>query len=509
MPDSSATTDTAATTELKSITAVLRERAALAPSRVAITCAGRSVSRQELEENSNRLAQVYESMGVSYGDTVTIALPNGIEFFEAVIAVWKLGAVPQPVSCLLPLVERAAIIELADPVLIVGVDDSAHPERLCLPAGYEADPSLSAASVEPERPSPCWKIMASGGSTGLPKLIMSGDGASELAANAGLGLGMREDGVVLAAGPLHHNTGFSLSWGALFLGCHVVVLPHFEAPAALTAIEEHRVEWTALVPTMMSRMLRAMMAEPARFDLSSLTTLAHVAAACPHWVKEGWMEILGPDNVLEIYGGTESQALTLIRGSEWLEHRGSVGRPLVGEMRILGPDGEDLPPGEVGEIFMRPTPGSRPTYRYIGATARERDGWESLGDLGWMDSDGYVYISDRRVDMIVTGGANVYPAEVEAVLDEHPRVLSAIVVGLPDEDLGQRVHAVVQPEGEVTAEELTGFLQERLVRYKLPRSYRFVDGALRDDAGKARRSAIRDAECARLNSSAVSTAKSS
>jgi bile acid-coenzyme A ligase len=165
-------------------------------------------------------------------------------------------------------------------------------------------------------------------------------------------------------------------------------------------------------------------------------------------------------------------------------------------MKILGPAGEELAPGEVGEIYMLGDPAIGPTYRYIGAEAREHDGWESLGDLGWMDKDGYLYISDRRTDMILSGGANVYPAEVEAALMEHPLVESVVVVGIPDEDLGQRVHAVVQSRRGLTGEELAAFLSERIVRYKMPRSFTFVDETLRDDAGKARRSAIRDAAIA-------------
>jgi bile acid-coenzyme A ligase len=158
-------------------------------------------------------------------------------------------------------------------------------------------------------------------------------------------------------------------------------------------------------------------------------------------------------------------------------------------MRILDPDGRDLPAGEVGEVFMRP---AAPTYHYIGADARVREGWESLGDMGWMDEDGYLYLADRRADLILSGGANVYPAEVEAALEEHPQVRSCAVVGLPDEDLGQRVHAVVQLDRTVTDDELRRHLAERLVRYKIPRTFERVDEPVRDDAGKVRRSAWRE-----------------
>ena len=170
-----------------------------------------------------------------------------------------------------------------------------------------------------------------------------------------------------------------------------------------------------------------------------------------------------------------------------------MGKPTpISEMKVFDPDGNELPPGEVGEVFMRPRDPTARTYRYIGAEVRERDGWESLGDMGWMDDDGYLYLADRRTDLILAGGANIYPAEVEAALDEHPRVKSSCVVGLPDDDLGQRVHAIVQVDGDVSDDDLRAFLSERLVRYKVPRTFERTDEYLRDDAGKVRRSALRD-----------------
>jgi bile acid-coenzyme A ligase len=202
---------------------------------------------------------------------------------------------------------------------------------------------------------------------------------------------------------------------------------------------------------------------------------------------------------MELYAGTEAQAVTIISGAEWLTHRGSVGKVVAGEMRAFDEAGEPLPAGETGEIYMRRPEGAPPTYKYIGATARTLPGgWESLGDIGWFDEEGYLYLADRRTDMILVGGSNVYPAEIEAALEEHPEVQSCAVIGLPDEDLGNRVHAIVQAKGEVTAEELKAHLADRLVTYKQPRSYEFVAEPLRDDAGKVRRTALRDERIARL-----------
>ena len=182
---------------------------------------------------------------------------------------------------------------------------------------------------------------------------------------------------------------------------------------------------------------------------------------------------------------------------EWLEHRGSVGRPAGGEILILGDDGNALPPGEVGEIYMRRVgaePG-KPSYHYVGSDSRRLpDGFESFGDYGWVDEDGYLYIADRRTDLILSAGRNIYPAEVEAALLEHPEVAEAIVIGLPDPDLGARVHGIVKPEdgANPAADELIAFAKERLVSYKLPRTIEFTSEPLRDEAGKARRSRLRD-----------------
>jgi bile acid-coenzyme A ligase len=240
--------------------------------------------------------------------------------------------------------------------------------------------------------------------------------------------------------------------------------------------------------------------DPQAYDLSSVTRWWHLAAPCPPTVKEAWIDILGPDVVWELYGGTELQALTFISGTEWLTHRGSVGRVVSGEMKVLDDAGDECPTGVIGEIYMRPLPGSAPSYRYIGSTAKSVDGWDSLGDLGWFDEDGYLYLADRRVDMFTVGGRNVYPAEIENALSEHPAVLSCLVVGVPHDDLGQVPHALVQTsttDFDETA--VKSFIAGRLAEYKVPRRVEFVDTPLRDDAGKARRTAVRDEVIARLS----------
>ena len=482
--------------EIKPVVRILREHAEERPDAPMITCGDATITRAELETRSNRLARAYAELGVGFGDFVTIGLPNSIEFYTAMVATWKVGAVPQPVSHRLPAAERAAIIDLANSKLVVGASDADHPGRRVVPVDYEPAAALGDGPLA-EVVSPALRAPTSGGSTGRPKLIVSGSPAAG-APGAGKAFLMEGDDVQLVPGPLYHNAPLSLSTAGLLMGQHIVVLPKFDATAALEAITRYRISWVNLVPTMMSRMLRVIEAEPNRFDLSSLRMVWHMAAPCADWLKQAWIDLVGPAKLMELYGGTEAQSVTTISGTDWLRHRGSVGKPLVGEMIVFDVDGNRAKPGEIGEIFMRRNAGAPPTYRYIGAEAREKNGWETLGDLGWMDEDGFLYISDRRTDMILSGGANIYPAEVEAALESHPQIRSAVVVGLPDDDLGQRVHAVIQATAALTDDDVRAHVAERLVRYKVPRSFEFVATPLRDDAGKVRRAAIREAAAARM-----------
>jgi bile acid-coenzyme A ligase len=468
------------------------------PDEPAVTCEGRTVSRGELDRSTNRLARAYADLGVSQGDYVTIVMPNSIEWVRAVLATWKLGAIPQPLSSRLPDAELAALLELRSPTLLVGRDDPNGKLR-SLADDYTPDPALSDAPL-PEAVSPVWKSMASGGSTGRPKLIEAG-GDSRLPAVAGYPLGAQEGDTQLISVPLTHNTGFTTFAIGLIQGHHLVLMPRFEPHDFLELVTRHRVTFLATVPTIMQRLLPVYRADPDAYDLSSIRRFWHLASACPPAIKQAWIDLLGPEVIWELYGGTELQALTFISGDQYLTHPGSVGVVVAGEMKVLDDDGNECPPGVVGEIYMRPAPGSAPTYRYVGATAKSRDGWDSLGDLGYFDSDGFLYLNDRRVDMFTAGGRNVYPAEIESALSAHPNVLSCLVVGIPDGDLGQVPHALVQAEGldEAAVRE---FLAGRVAGYKVPRTVEFTDSPLRDDAGKARRSAVRDEVIARLQARA-------
>ncbi len=466
------------------------------PDAPAVSHNGRTLTRGQLESMTNRLARAYSERGVRQGDYVTIALPNSIEWVAAVVATWKLGAIPQPLSARLPDAEYADLLDLRERALLVGRPD---PRGVVRAVPGDFDPGDVSDAPLPEVVSPSLKSMASGGSTGRPKLIEAGgDGRFQGTLVAAL-MGNLATDTQLVSVPLSHNTGFTSATMALSTGQHLVVMSRFDPTEFLRLIAEYRVNYLATVPTIMQRLLPIYRAAPDDFDLSSVRRWWHLAAPCPPTVKEAWIEILGPEVVWELYGGTELQALTFISGAEWLSHRGSVGRVVSGEMRVLDDAGGQCPPGVIGEIYLRPRPGSSPTYRYIGSTAKSRDGWDSLGDLGWFDEEGYLYLADRRVDMFTVGGRNVYPAEIENALSEHPAVLSCLVVGVPHEDLGQVPHVLVQAQaagadGALDDVGVTAFVAQRLADYKVPRSVRFVDAPhLRDDDARQRPAAPRSA----------------
>jgi bile acid-coenzyme A ligase len=475
--------------------------AAMDPDRPAVSCEGNTLTRAELDRSTNRLARAYAERGVGVGDYVTILLPNSVEFVQAALACWKLGAVPQPLSGRLPAAELQGLLDLRPRALLVGGE---HPEIPSVPKGFVPDSTLSDAAL-PEAVSPSWKAMGSGGSTGRPKLIEAG-GDSRISTLTGYAMGAQDDDITFVPVPLSHNTGLTTAVIALIGGHHLVLMNRFDPDRFLRVIADQRVTFMVTVPTIMQRTLPTYQADPQAYDLSSIRRLWHVAAPCPPVIKRAWIDLLGPEKVWELYGGTELQALTFISGDQWLAHPGSVGIVVAGEMKVLDDDGNPCPPGVEGEIYMRPAPGSAPTYRYVGAKAKSRDGWDSLGDLGYFDADGFLYLSDRRVDMFTVGGRNVYPAEIESALSAHPDVLSCLVVGVPDPnagDLGQVPYALVQTT-EVSTLDAAGvqeFLRANIAGYKVPPSpsfVEFVDEPLRDDAGKARRSKVRDEIMARL-----------
>ena len=482
---------------LQSIGALLDVQAAREPARRALTCAGVTLSRRELAERVRRRARALQAAGVADGDFVAIALPNGSAFLEIAFACWTLGATPAPVSHRLPPLELQALLELLAPKLVVGGAAARVAGATAIDEAdlYDAGPDTGPL---PLRVSRHVKAIASGGSTGRPKIIV--DHAPAMLDPDAPSLGMQYGDTVVIPGPMHHSAPFGLAYQALSWGCHVVIMPRFDAAETLRLVEQYRGNWLYQVPTMMHRIWRLGDDERSRYDVSSIEIVCHIAAPCPAWLKERWIEWLGADRIWEVYSGTEAIAATMIGGREWLERKGSVGRLMTGaRVRILDDEGRDVPPGEVGEIYFLATQGKGSTYHYLGAEPRMRGDWETFGDLGRLDADGYLYLADRRTDLVISGGANVYPAEVEAAIDAHPAVLASVVIGLPDPDLGQRVHAIVEVrEGAapLTFEELRSFLAQRLATYKIPRGMETTRERLRDDSGKVRRGALRDARLA-------------
>ncbi|MHC1562370.1 AMP-binding protein [Actinomycetospora sp. C-140] len=462
------------------------------PDRPAVTDDGARWTFAELEAHANRWAHELAALGTGPGDMVSIAFPNVAEHYALTIAAWKLGAVPQPVSHRLAPAELAAVLDVVRPPVVAGLAPGTDPDlapsgTTVLPLGHR--PAGPDTPPPPAPPSPAWKAPTSGGSTGRPKVIVAGEpGTLETVVARAPVYDIRPDGTFLCTAPLFHNAPYLFSLLGLMTGNHVVLMGRFDAGRAVALAREHAATWIYAVPTMMGRMVRL----PDLPELPALHTLFHIGAPCPPAVKRAVIDWLGPDRVLEGYAATEAQARTTITGREWLDHPGSVGRVTGGEIEARTPDGtRRCDVGEVGELWLRPAPGVT-TYRYLGADARSRPGgWESLGDMGSFDAEGYLYLADRATDMIVVGGQNVYPAEVEAAILEHPAIVSAVVVPAPDDDLGSVPHAVVQVDGDVTDADLDAHVAARLSSAKRPRAWRRSAEALRDDAGKVRRSAYR------------------
>lgn len=452
-----------------------------------------TLSRSALDRWSNQLAHALIDAGVEPGHLVPIVLPTSIEHIVAMAAIFKAGGTPMPVNDRLPPAEQQALLALAKPrCQIVDTpltDTDISPARHRL-AAYAEHP--------PERRVSCpVKALSSGGSTGRPKLIIS-EGEMLLPNGhhpSGPVLRLGQSDLLYSPGPLYHNGPFNFSLIQLAQGGRIMLNARFQADQALKFIVEQRPTVLNLVPTMMQRMLRSPIWT--EVDLSFLKCIWHLAAPCPAWAKLGFIDKLGGEKVLELWAATEATGLTIIDGNEWLTHRGSVGRGVATEFRILDESGQSQPPGQVGEIYSR-FGGQRAGYRYLGADRLKatEDGFESVGDLGWIDEEGYLYLADRRTDLIIAGGANIFPAEVEAVISQHPSVRDVAVIGLKDEDLGRKVHAIIEPangDAAIDAAEMAEWCADKLVRYKVPRSFEWVDKLPRNEAGKIRRQALRDA----------------
>ena len=399
------------------------------------------MTRAGFVERVERLAALFAARGVVKGSMVTIGLPNWIGLVECLFAAWAVGALPQPISDRLPPLERSAIVDLARPSLVVGMPPEQAGAWPTMPSVPE---QLPAGSFTPGL-SPAWKVVTSGGSTGPPKLIPATSPALvENVGGPGALTRLRPDGCVLVTGPISHNAPFVVTAAAMLLGNHVVVMSRFDPAGTLRLVEKHRVNWLYLVPTMMLRIWRLPEAVRLAADVSSLEVAFHMAGPCPVWLKQAWIDWLGPEQVLELYGGTELQAMTVITGTEWLAHRGSVGLPVLGEIQIRDVTDGPFPWVRRGRSGCAAVPAPPPR---TGTSARPHAAPPMAGSRSATSAcrrRRVRDVTDRLADMILVGGANVYPAEIEAALDEHPAVRSCCVIGLPDEDLGNIPYAIAE-----------------------------------------------------------------
>jgi bile acid-coenzyme A ligase len=450
----------------------------------------RAFTWTELAHRSSQLAGALAERGLTVGDRLGIGLRNSPQFVLSAFAAWLLGAVPVPMRWDLPDWELTRLQEAVAGKVHLG----------------ETDVSWIDATAEREAPdlpdvvSPQANGICSSGSTGLPKVTIANrpgvfDPALTTPFAEAWGRTIPRPQTIIVLGPMYHINGFAGLFNML-AGDHLVVMEKFDAARVVDVIESHRVSTFNCTPTMLKRI--ADLPDIEGRDLSSIQSITQGAAPMPPYLVRRWAQLIGPERIIMAYGMSENLGLTAIRADEWMDHEGSVGRPIRGtEVRVLGPDGADQPAGEIGDVYLRSQ-----TYGgsiYLGAPAQlptTDDGFRSVGDLGYLDQDGYLYLVDRRVDMIISGGANVFPAEVETALIDHPKVADVVVIGLKDEEWGRRVHAIVQPADAAdppTVDEIRTYAKSRLHPYKVPKTIEFVDLIPRSAATKVNRGALVDA----------------
>lgn len=428
----------------------------------------------DLDRRSGQWCRWLIDRGVEPDDLVAFSLANGPEFIALAFGIYRAGATPAPLSGKVTEHERRAVLSVMQPRLYVAPGDG--PQR-----DAPSSPAIDHIAAS-------WKACTSGGSTGVPKVIVDGRPAGFVEGMEFIGI--PADDCVLVPGPLYHNAPFSAAVFALWRGSTVVTMDRFDDAGALQLIAAERATWSIMVPTMMHRIMALSPDQRGALDLSCWQMVVHTAAPMAPWLKQAWIDWLGPDHIWEVYGATEGLVRCWIGGREWLERPGSVGRPTGGaRLRILDQEGQDCAPGTEGEVYAMPPGGPRSSYRYIGAERRATaDGWESVGDIGRVDADGYLYLADRRSDLIISGGVNIWPAEVEAAILRHPAVRSCAVMARPHPDLGQMVHALVEADADtLDLAMLSDFLKPWLAREKHPRSLALQSDPVRDDAGKFRK----------------------
>ena len=443
-----------------------------------------------LDAGANQWGRVLQAHGAGVGDRVALAIQNSVDLTLAVLGCWKAGAAPIPVRWDLPDWERDRVLAVIDAAVEVSSANL---------AAVRDEVAAADSSPMPEVVAPQINGICSSGATGTPKVIMSTRSAEWMPALSDPFISNWQDcsrpQVILVMAPMYHTNGFA-QFNFLLGGDRLVILEKFDAKIALDVIERHKVTSFTATPTMLQRI--ANVDGVFDRDLSSVEWILQGAAMMPASLLRTWFELLAPEKVVMAYGMTEQLGLTALRGDEWLLHEGSVGRGFRDtEIRILGEDGNEVPVGELGDVYMRsPMTGS---YDYRGGAAllpMTADGFGTGGDIGWVDADGFLYLADRRADMIITGGANVFPAEVESALVDHPDVADVVVIGLKDEQWGRRVHAVIEAKDKASPPseaDIIAYAKGKLAGYKVPKTVEFVDAIPRSAATKVSRGAMVDA----------------
>lgn len=479
--------------------------AAAEPERPAVVDGDLRWSYGELDRRINRLAHLLADRGVEHGDRVATLLRNRPEVFVAWNAIGRLGAIPVPVSYRFTPAEIRYIVgdsnsvaflhdAATDAAVVDGLADLRHMLNLdatSLDEGPATPPTdeFIGAQVIP--------MAYTSGTTGRPKGIIRSlpTPAREMSPNPlAMFWGFGPDDVHLLCGPAYHTAPGIYAMLHLTIGATVVVMQPFDAEQCLDLIEAERVTTSHMVPANFVRILDA---DWQRRDLSSVRKILHAAAPCPPAVKRRIFDVFPAGTVWEYYGMSEGMG-TVISPDEWLQKPGSVGKAFPGlDVKIVDDAGRALPSGEIGTIRVSAIPGYQ--FGYHNAPEKTAAAWDgdyfTVGDLGWLDQDGYLFIADRRTDLVISGGVNIYPAEVEQAIAEHPDVLDVAVFGVPDERMGQTVHAVVELRSGSTcsADKLVVSLRRTLADHKLPRSVEFVDRLPREPNGKIRKTELRDA----------------
>ncbi len=508
--------------------------AAVQPDHPAIVMAGsgETVTYRQMDEIANRFARLLRDRGLGRGDHFAILMENNALYLQLVWGSQRAGTMMVPVSTRLTAPEIAYILKDAGVKILVTSAKYAQVARaidtdcevLVLGSGGADDLEAALAGHDPAPlpdPLPGQYMLYSSGTTGQPKGVKPRPPESDdvLAPNplvglAVMGAGWPTDGsiVYLSPAPLYHAAPLGWCTTAHRLGATVVVMEKFEPGHALATIERYRVTDSQWVPTHFVRLLKLPEEERRRHDLSSHRRAIHAAAPCPVPVKQAMIDWWGPI-IIEYYAGSEGIGMTLIKSEDWLAHPGSVGRAIHGKLHVCGPDGAEVPAGQDGLIYFENV--NIPTYHNDPAKTAEAmhsEGWMTLGDIGHVDSDGYLYLTDRKSHMIIAGGVNIYPQEIENLLVTHPKVMDAAVIGAPCPDMGEMVVAVVQPvdmvdaasdEGRVLEEELRAFIEPSLSRVKMPRLFEFRAELPREANGKLYKRELRDEFAARAAAEAA------